>query len=81
MSLLVCIGVIFGFLGGKIVDAEEEGYTLNIILGILGAVVAGWLYLLFGGSDITGVTLSGGVVAVVGAVVVVIAFHAIRRSV
>jgi uncharacterized membrane protein YeaQ/YmgE (transglycosylase-associated protein family) len=83
MSLLawIVLGLIAGFLGSKIVNKTGEGLIVDIILGIVGAVVGGWLFNRFGAAGITGLNLYSILVAVIGAVVVLVAYHAIRRAV
>jgi uncharacterized membrane protein YeaQ/YmgE (transglycosylase-associated protein family) len=82
MSFLawIVLGLIAGFVGSKIVNKRGEGLILDIILGIIGAIVGGWLFSMFGASGVTGVNLYSLLVAVVGAVVVLVVYHAIRRS-
>jgi uncharacterized membrane protein YeaQ/YmgE (transglycosylase-associated protein family) len=77
----IVLGLIAGFLGSKIVNKKGEGLIRDIILGIVGAVVGGWLFSKFGSGGVTGVNLYSIVVSVVGAVVVLVVFHAIRRAV
>ena len=52
---------------------------VDILLGIVGAVVGGWLFNRFGQAGVTGLNLYSIVVAIVGAVVVLVIYHAIRR--
>jgi uncharacterized membrane protein YeaQ/YmgE (transglycosylase-associated protein family) len=59
---------------------EGEGLFLDIILGIVGAIVGGWLFSIFGASGVTGLNLYSLAVAVVGAIVVLVVYHAIRRA-
>ena len=82
MSILawIVLGLIAGFIGSKIVNKQGEGMILDIILGVVGAVVGGWLFGLFGGSGVTGLNLYSLLVAVIGAIVVLVVFHAIRRA-
>ena len=82
MSFLawIILGLIAGFLGSKIVNKTGEGMILDIILGIVGAVVGGWLFGLFGHSGATGLNIYSLFVAVVGAVVVLLVYHAVRRA-
>jgi uncharacterized membrane protein YeaQ/YmgE (transglycosylase-associated protein family) len=83
MSFLawIVLGLLAGFIGSKIVNARGEGVVMDIVLGIVGAVVGGWLFSAFGGSHVTGVNLYSLFVAVIGAVVVLLIYHAIRRAV
>ncbi|HEY3835027.1 MAG TPA: GlsB/YeaQ/YmgE family stress response membrane protein, partial [Bryobacteraceae bacterium] len=60
----IILGLIAGFIGSKIVNKRGEGLFLDIILGIIGAVVGGWLVSFFGFHGVTGVNLYSIVVAV-----------------
>jgi uncharacterized membrane protein YeaQ/YmgE (transglycosylase-associated protein family) len=81
MSILawLVLGLIAGFVGSKIVNKSGEGIFLDVVLGIVGAVVGGWLFTRFGASGVTGLNLYSLLVAVVGAVVVLVLYHAVRR--
>jgi uncharacterized membrane protein YeaQ/YmgE (transglycosylase-associated protein family) len=82
MSILawIVLGLIAGFIGSKIVNATGSGVMWDIIIGVVGAVVGGWLFGLFGGTGVTGFNLYSLAVAVVGSVVLLVVFHAIRRA-
>jgi uncharacterized membrane protein YeaQ/YmgE (transglycosylase-associated protein family) len=82
MSFLawIVLGLIAGFVGSKIVNKSGEGLFLDIILGIVGAIVGGWLFSMFGAHGVTGLNLYSFAVAVVGAIVVLVVYHAIRRA-
>ena len=81
MSILawIVLGLISGFIGSKIVNKTGEGLILDIVLGVVGAVVGGWLFSLFGGHGVTGLNLYSFLVAIVGAIIVLVVYHAIRR--
>jgi len=83
MSFLawVVLGLLAGFIASKVVNKKGEGLFLDAVLGIVGAVVGGWLFGLFGAGGVTGVNLYSLLVAVAGAIVVLFAYHAIRRAV
>jgi len=76
----IILGLVAGFVGSKIVNKTGEGLFLDIILGIVGAIVGGWLFSMFGASGVTGLNLYSLAVAVVGAIVVLVVYHAIRRA-
>jgi uncharacterized membrane protein YeaQ/YmgE (transglycosylase-associated protein family) len=76
----IILGLIAGFIGSKLVNKRGEGLILDIVLGIVGAIVGGWLFNTFGASGVTGLNLYSLLVAVVGAVVVLVVYHAIRRA-
>jgi uncharacterized membrane protein YeaQ/YmgE (transglycosylase-associated protein family) len=76
----IVLGLLAGFIGSKIVNHRGEGVLLDVILGIVGAFVGGWLFTRFGANGVTGLNLYSILVAVIGAVVVLVAYHAIRRT-
>jgi uncharacterized membrane protein YeaQ/YmgE (transglycosylase-associated protein family) len=75
----IVLGLISGFIASKLVNKTGEGILLDIVLGIIGALVGGWLFNEFGMAGVTGVNLYSMLVAVVGAVVVLVVYHAIFR--
>ena len=83
MSFLawILLGLVAGFIASKIVNKQGEGLFLDIILGVAGAVVGGWLFGILGAGGVSGVNLYSLLVSVAGAVVVLFAFHMIRRAV
>jgi len=83
MSIIawIVLGLIAGFIGSKLVNKTGEGFFLDIALGIVGAVIGGWLFSLFGMQGVTGLNIYSLVVAVIGAVVFLVIYHAIRRTV
>lgn len=84
MSIIgwLILGLIAGFIASKIVNKSGEGIVLDIILGIVGAVVGGFLFSFFGAAPVTGLNIYSMIVAIIGAVVVLIIYHAIggRRA-
>jgi uncharacterized membrane protein YeaQ/YmgE (transglycosylase-associated protein family) len=74
------LGLIAGFIGSKLVNKRGEGLILDLVLGVVGSIVGGWLFSAFGASGVTGLNLYPLLVAVVGAIVVRLAYHAIRRA-
>lgn len=81
MSFLtwIFLGLIAGFVASKIVNKKGEGIILDIILGIIGAVFGGWLFDKFGASGATGLNLYSILVAVIGSVIILLLYHAIRN--
>jgi len=81
MSILawIVLGLIAGFIGSKLVNKSGEGFMLDIVLGVVGAVIGGWLFNAFGAPGVSGVNLYSLFVAVIGAVVFLIAYHAVVR--
>ena len=76
----IVLGLVAGFIGSKIVNKSGEGFFLDIILGVVGAVVGGWVFSIFGASGVTGLNIYSLIVAVIGAIVVLVVYHAIRRA-
>jgi uncharacterized membrane protein YeaQ/YmgE (transglycosylase-associated protein family) len=81
MSILawIILGLVAGFIGSKIVNKTGEGTIRDILLGIVGAVVGGFLFRTFGASGVTGLNLYSLVVAVIGSIVFLVLYHAIFR--
>jgi uncharacterized membrane protein YeaQ/YmgE (transglycosylase-associated protein family) len=75
----IVLGLVAGFIASKIVNKSGEGMMLDIILGIVGAVIGGYLFQTFGMAGVTGVNLYSILVAVVGAIVFLVIYHAIFR--
>jgi uncharacterized membrane protein YeaQ/YmgE (transglycosylase-associated protein family) len=84
MSIIgwIVLGLIAGFIASHLVNRRGEGFLLDIVLGIVGAIVGGWLFSAFGGTGVTGFNIYSMVVAVIGAIVVLLIYHALagRRS-
>ncbi len=84
MSIIgwLILGLVAGFIGSKIVNKSGEGLLLDIVLGVIGAMVGGFLFTSLGAAPVTGFNIYSMFVAVVGAVVVLVAYHAVmgRRS-
>ena len=78
----ILLWVIFGALAGwiaSIIMKTDAGTITDILLGIVGAVVGGFLMNLFGQIGVTGFNLYSLIVAVVGAVVVIYLGRVLRN--
>ncbi len=75
------LGIVSGFIASKIVNKTGEGLIRDLILGVVGALVGGWIMESFGKVGVTGFNVYSFVVAILGAVVVLVVFHAVRRAV
>ena len=84
MSIIgwIVFGLIAGFIASKIVNKAGEGLIVDILLGVVGAVVGGEVFSFFGADGVTGFNIYSMVVAVIGAVIVLVVYHAIvgRRT-
>jgi uncharacterized membrane protein YeaQ/YmgE (transglycosylase-associated protein family) len=73
----IILGLIAGFIGSKIVDKQGQGFWLDIALGIIGALVGGFLFSVFGATGVTGLNIWSMIVAIIGAVVVLLIYNAV----
>ncbi len=84
MSILgwIVLGLIAGFIGSKVVNKRGEGFILDIVLGIVGAIVGGFLLTQLGAAGVTGFNLYSMFVAAIGAIVILVLYHAVfaRRA-
>lgn len=81
MSIIawLVVGLIAGWIGSLIVNRSGEGLVMDIVLGIVGALVGGFLFRALGHSGVSGINLYSIGVAIVGSVVVLLVYHAIVR--
>ena len=84
MSIIgwIILGLISGFIASKIVNKTGQGFFIDLVLGIVGAIVGGFIFSALGASGITGLNLYSMVVAVIGAVIVLVIYHMVagRRA-
>ena len=73
----IVLGLISGFIASKIVNRSGEGILLDIVLGVVGAIAGGFLFNQFGSTGVTGLNLWSMVVAVIGAVLVLVIKQAV----
>jgi len=81
MSFLVYIifGGLVGWVASLLMHTDgQQGILLNIIVGIVGAVLGSWLFGLMGAGGVSGFNLPSFIVALVGAVVLIAALKALR---
>lgn len=82
MSIIVWI--IFGALAGWIASMiagtnAEQGAIANIIVGIIGAFIGGFIMSMLGGSSVNGFNLYSLLVAIGGAVVLLMVYRAVAH--
>ena len=84
MSIIawLVLGLIAGFIASKLVNKTGGSLVLDLLLGVVGAFVGGFLFTRFGMAGVTGLNLYSILVAIIGAVVVLFIYHAIagRRA-
>jgi uncharacterized membrane protein YeaQ/YmgE (transglycosylase-associated protein family) len=76
----VILGLIAGFIASKIVNRKGQGVVLDIVIGIVGAIVGGSLFTTLGAAGVTGFNIYSMVVAVIGAIIVLVLYHALVRK-
>jgi uncharacterized membrane protein YeaQ/YmgE (transglycosylase-associated protein family) len=75
----IVLGAIAGFIANLLMG-NREGVIMTVVLGIIGALVGGYLAgTVLGVADVTGINVESIVVSVIGAVIVVAVFQALRR--
>ena len=86
MSIIgwIILGLIAGWVASKIVGGTGQGFFLDLALGIVGALVGGFLYAqILGGEGVTGVNIGSIIVSIIGAIIVLWVYNMVagRRSV
>jgi uncharacterized membrane protein YeaQ/YmgE (transglycosylase-associated protein family) len=76
----IVLGLIAGYIASTLVNKRGEELPFDILLGIVGAVIGGWLFNAAGATGVTGFNVWSLLVAVIGAVVLLVVWHTIRRS-
>ena len=71
------LGLIAGFIASKIVNHHGSGMLLDIVLGIVGAIVGGYIFAALGAAPVSGFNLYSMFVAIIGAIIVLVIYHAI----
>ena len=79
--LWIIFGALVGWIASLIMNTDgQQGTILNIIVGIVGAVVGGWVMSTMGESGVSGFNLYSFLVALLGAIVLIAIARALRRS-
>jgi uncharacterized membrane protein YeaQ/YmgE (transglycosylase-associated protein family) len=71
----IILGLIAGFIGSKIVNKTGEGLILDVVLGVVGAVVGGYIFSLAGVGGVTGLNIGSIIIAIIGAVIVLLVYR------
>jgi uncharacterized membrane protein YeaQ/YmgE (transglycosylase-associated protein family) len=75
------LGLLAGFVASHLVNHRGEGMVLDVLLGIVGAMVGGWLFHILGYSGVNQLNLYSLLVAACGSVLFLLVYHGIRRGV
>jgi len=80
------LGLVAGFIASKIINKSGEGLIMDIVLGVIGAVVGGFIVSkipmlsnLFGQSGVSGLNIPSLIIAVLGAILVLLVYHMVVR--
>ncbi|MGH7016612.1 MAG: GlsB/YeaQ/YmgE family stress response membrane protein, partial [Caulobacteraceae bacterium] len=72
------LGLVSGFVASKLVNRSGDGILMDIILGVIGALVGGWISVrIFAGPPVNGLNLTSFLIAIVGAVIVLLIYHTV----
>lgn len=74
------LGLAAGFLASKIVNNTGEGTVIDILLGVVGAIVGGWLFNFVGAAGVTSLNIYSLLAAIVGASIVLFLYHTFFRG-
>ncbi|MFC3570711.1 GlsB/YeaQ/YmgE family stress response membrane protein [Paracoccus sp. TOH] len=81
LLITLIIGAIAGWLAGLIVKGHGQGLLMNIVVGIVGAVIAGWLFPMLGiGMNASAPILSTIIFATIGAVILLVLLRLIKQA-
>jgi uncharacterized membrane protein YeaQ/YmgE (transglycosylase-associated protein family) len=84
MSIIgwLILGLIAGFVASRIVNAQGQGIVLDMVLGIIGALVGGFIFDAAGKVGVTGFNAWSLLVAIIGSIIVLLLYHALtgRRA-
>ena len=76
----IILGAIVGWLASVIVRGGGLGIVGDIIVGIVGALIGGFIVSLFGGAGITGFNIWSFIVALIGAIVLLLIVRAVTGN-
>ncbi len=80
--LWIIFGALVGWVASLVMKTDaEQGSFMNVVVGIIGAVVGGWLMSFFGQNGISGFNLYSFLVALLGAIVLIAIVRALRQTV
>ncbi|MDQ3158930.1 MAG: GlsB/YeaQ/YmgE family stress response membrane protein [bacterium] len=77
--LWLVLGALAGWIASKIIGSDDgQGVITNIIVGIVGAFIGGFVFNLLGGDSVTGFNVYSLFVAVVGSVILLAILRLVR---
>ncbi len=82
MSIIgwIILGGLAGWLASKIMGTDpQQGIFMNIVVGIVGALIGGFVVRSLGAGDVTGFNLWSFIVALIGSVILLAIYRAVAR--
>ena len=82
ITVWILLGFLVGLTASKVVSTTGEGTVVDILLGMVGAVIGGWFFTLLGGGGATGFnidTVQSAGIAASGAIILLALYHAFLR--
>ncbi len=79
----ILLWIVFGAIAGwiaSLITKSNTGLLLDIIVGIIGAIIGGWIMNALGSAGTTGFNLWSLLVAILGAVILLVIVKAVRRA-
>jgi len=76
----IIMGLIAGFIANRTTSRSGDGVIPDIVIGVIGALIGGWLMAMLAGGDMHGVNLYSMLVAMLGAAVLLAVTYAVRRA-
>jgi uncharacterized membrane protein YeaQ/YmgE (transglycosylase-associated protein family) len=82
MSIIawIILGLVLGFIASQIVQHRGASLLLDLLLGIIGAIVGGWLFSVYGAHDTTNFNPFSLLVSALGAVVPLLIYYALTAA-
>jgi uncharacterized membrane protein YeaQ/YmgE (transglycosylase-associated protein family) len=77
----IILGLVAGFIGSKIVNKRGDGIILDIVIGVVGAMLGGWLFSALGMAGANGLNIWSLFIAVIGSIALLVAYHAVRSTI
>jgi uncharacterized membrane protein YeaQ/YmgE (transglycosylase-associated protein family) len=76
----IILGLIAGVLAKMIMPGRDPGgFIVTIVIGIVGAMLGGFIASRLGFGEVTGLNLSSIIIAVLGSILLLVIYRAIRR--
>jgi len=75
----IILGLIAGYIAHRLMGQRGQGFLMNTVLGVVGAVIGGEIMTLLGRHEVTGLNIYSMAIAVAGSIVVLAVVQLARR--